>query len=62
MNDKDEIILYNKNDKNFVKYNYNKWYNNNENIIINIINKITTPLNYNGTMSITATKAPIRLF
>ena len=27
-----------------------------------IISKITTPLNYNGTMSISATKAPIRLF
>ena len=27
-----------------------------------IINKISTPLNYNGTMSISATKAPIRLF
>ena len=27
-----------------------------------IINKISTPLNYNGTMSISATKAPIRLY
>jgi hypothetical protein len=27
-----------------------------------IVNKITIPLNYNGTMSITANKAPERLY
>ena len=27
-----------------------------------IVNKITVPLNYNGTMQIMATKAPVRLF
>ena len=27
-----------------------------------IVNKLTTPLNYNGTMQVMATRAPIRLF